>query len=391
MATTLVINTGSSSKKYALYKDGAAVLTCRFERSSAGVEFCSVIDGVQQVCVPRTESEYKDAFAQVLALAEARSLIASPKDISRVGVRIVAPGSRFAKHALIDEEFLAGVLLQVDRAPVHLPNALFEIDRVRALLPNAKLIAVSDSAFHGTIPPHVRNFSIAAADAKRLDLYRFGYHGLSAASVVAKLPRIVGALPDRIVVCHVGSGVSVTALKSGVSVDTTMGYAPGGGVIMSSRAGDLEPAALLALMEADQLTPAEAGRYVQTRGGLFGISGETDLRLILKRYAEHDEDAGRALDAFLYQLCAAVGAYVAALGGIDALVLTATAMERNSDLRRRFVERLAAFDIQIDAALNDATVGRDGIISIAGTAPAVYVVRTEEMKEMARITDAMQF
>lgn len=386
MATTLVVNPGSSSKKYALYCNSKAVLTCRFERVGAGLELCTTIDGVQQKCSPLTESEYVDAISHVLSIARDRNLVTAANPIDRIGVRVVAPGTRFTEHTVIDEEFLDAAREQAALAPVHLPGALAEIDRIRALLPETLLVSVSDSAFHTTMPRHARHFSISQNDAARLDLYRFGYHGLSVASIVAKLPLHAGAIPERTIVCHVGSGVSVTALARGVSIDTTMGYAPGGGVIMSSRAGDLEPAALLSLMEADNLTVAEASTYLQTRGGLFGLAGESDLRIILKRYAEHDVQACAALDAFLYQLTSAIGAYVAALGGIDALVLTATAMERNPDLRRRLLERLTAFGFMIDSSRNDETIGREGCLSQIGLVPAVYVLHTDEMGEMARVT-----
>ncbi len=382
MAITLVINPGSSSKKYALYDDERLLLSARFEQSGGGFERCVELDGERQICEPIDAPSYGDALGHVLSCIGSRNL-PGPEC---VGIRIVAPGRFFARHAHIDEQYVELLRGCASRAPAHIPGALTEIESVCGHLPDLPKIAISDSAFHTSMPQYARQFSIGEDDAARLDLERFGYHGLSVASVVRKVAKASGSMPQRTIVCHVGSGVSVTALKNGMSIDTTMGYAPGGGLIMSGRAGDLDAAALLAIIESDGLTPAAASDYIQRKGGFVGFTGIADLRIILKRYREHDERAGVALDAFLYRLTLAVGGYATALGGLDALVLTATAFERNAELRSLFLQRLSIFNIELDVESNERTVSHDALLTSPGCTPSVWLITTDEMGEIARLT-----
>ncbi len=383
---TLVVNPGSSSKKYALFDGERRLLSARFEQAESGFERCVELDGLRQVCEPIDAPEFRDSLGHVVSLIQSKNL----PHVERVGLRVVAPGKLFTNHVVITDEYIAALTERAVRAPAHAYGALLEIEGVRTHLPDATLYAVSDSAFHTSMPPYARQFSIPREDAHRLDLERFGYHGLSVASVTRKLSRLRGSVPENVIVCHVGSGVSVTALKNGLSVDTTMGYAPGGGLIMSGRAGDLETGALLAIIESDQLSSVEASEYVQRAGGLKALAGVSDMRVILKRYAEHDANAALALDAFLYRLTLAVGGYAAALGGLDALVLTATAFERNADLRNRLVRKLSVLVPELDYDANEQAVSRDALISAPNSTPAVYVLTTDEMGEIARITESLE-
>jgi acetate kinase len=286
---------------------------------------------------------------------------------------------------VIDDEYIAKLKVRQASAPLHIPIMLREIHNAHYHFPNVRLIAASDSAFHRDMPPRARNYSIAAKDAEELDLYRFGYHGLSVSSVVGRIHAVVGASPERMIVCHIGNGTSVTAVKKGKSVETTMGFAPATGVIMGSRAGDIDSAALLELMKAKNYRPADAELYINTNGGLQGLAGNADIRMLLERRSQGDLIAAQTLDMFSYHLQKAIAAQTVALGGLDVLVLTATASVRSSALRGLVTANLRHLGIHISQDRNELMVGKDGIISVRNSPVKVVVMRTDEMAEMAGV------
>jgi acetate kinase len=386
MGKTLIVNPGSSSKKYALFEGRRALLSMRFERTEEGFAACTAHAGEKQTCEALPREGFEDALARFLEAAIAEKVIADARGIDAVCIRVVAPGTFFQKHRRIDDAFVRALQEKEKSAPLHIPPLLYELSLLRRALPHARFVAASDSAFHAGMPEHARAYSIPPADTASLDLYRFGYHGISIASVVRKMPRI---LKDarRVILCHIGSGVSVTALLDGASIDTSMGYAPGSGLIMGSRAGDVDAGALLEIMRAQSLRPMEAETYLQSRGGLFALTGNADLRHVLAAYAKKDRKAQEAFTMFAYQLRLRIGAYIAALGGLDALVLTATAAERNPELRALLLRNLGVCGIRLDPERNDACIGRDGIISDKNSPVVVAVIANDEQAEMARIAE----
>ncbi len=385
MDTTLAINPGSSSKKYALYRDGKEVLSVVFERIGEGFGKCVEINKTRQHCEDISGTVYGEALPEVLSILTKAGIIVGPNDIARVGVRIVAPGTFFQKHRAIDAGYVKRLEEVADAAPLHIPATLDELRAVQKLLPQATVVGASDSAFHATIPAHARTYSIPEADTHAYDMYRFGYHGLSVSSVVRTVTETVGTMPSRMIVCHIGSGVSVTALKDGVSIDTTMGFAPGSGLMMGTRAGDIDPSALLYILRKKGLQGIDAERYINEMCGLRGVLGSSDLRIALDRMARGEDKAVDAVHMYLYRIQKAIGSYVMALGGLDTLVLTATAAERNPTVRALVCERLGAFGVTLDATLNEALLGKTGIISTSDSTVNVYVACTREMDAMARI------
>lgn len=385
MGVTLVINPGSSSKKYAWYQEGQRVLTVAFERTSDGIEVGTELRGVRQPIEHLGPDNYQAALERCLTKAAALELTSEAEPIEQVCIRIVAPGSYFQQHLPVTDEYVARLKQVEAAAPLHVPHMLAEIETVRTTLPDVPLVAASDSATHAHIPAIARSYSIPPEDTRTHDIYRFGYHGLSVASVIRRLPAFLGSQPPRVIVAHVGSGVSVTAFHNGQSVDTSMGFAPGTGVMMASRAGDVDTGALLELMRVKHLQLIDAHAYLQTRGGLAGLAGDSDLRRVLERRANGDEPAAAAIEQFAYLIRKQIGAYVAALGGVDALILTATAAERSSTLRERLLSGLDALGMQLSDDENEACIGRDGIISTTASPVVVAVLRTDEMGEMYRV------
>ena len=364
MSITLVVNPGSSSKKYALYSNRTLQLNAYIERTKEGFEMCTAVGGFEQGnCELVPHQGYHDSLDNFLQRAKSEGFIHANSDIKKVAIRVVAPGTYFQTHRVIDEVFMKKLRACVSLAPLHVPHIEHELQALLMVLPQAQLVSVSDSAFHSTMPESARLYSLPKKDYEEFDLYRFGYHGLSVASAVRRLHAVTGTDPKRAIVCHLGSGVSVTALRAGQSVETTMGYAPGSGLIMGSRAGDLDPGALLTIMQCRNLKPVDTQTYIQTYGGLKGIAGEADLRFLLERRAKGDKSATLAIASFVHQIRKAIGAQLLVLGGVDTIVFTATAGERSPVLRALIMENLEDIGILIDEDKNEACVSRDGVIS----------------------------
>jgi len=388
MGTTLVINPGSSSRKYALFCDGRAVAQLQFEQTNTGFEICSQMSDTKQTCQAINKSEFAEAFNQVVDVVNASLVRMSlGKRLDTIVVRVVAPGTFFQHHADINDEYIAKLKQREVSAPLHIPLIIKEINEVRKNYPAVRMIAASDSAFHSDMPPQAREYSLPLADVNEFDIHRFGYYGLSIASVVRRIHSIIGLDPERMIVCHIGNGTSVTAVKNQKSVETTMGFSPSTGLTMGSRAGDLDSAALLELMRVKNFRPSEAEMYISTNGGLVGMANDSDIRRLLDRRAQNDATATHALNVFAYNIQKAVAAETVALGGIDVLVFTATAAVRSSELRSLILDGLSHLGIQISKDRNDMLVGKDGVISVRNSAVKVVVMRTDEMGEMAQIAD----
>ena len=386
MEITLIINPGSSSKKFALYKNNISVLNAHVERTKDGFEMCTTINGTQQKNDSKSQHKFHESLNNFIDFAKENLIIQSASEINNVVVRVVAPGTPFQEHAEITDFYVKKLRDKEHTAPLHIPHIVSEIETVRKLLPDVKITAASDSAFHSTIPDHIRRFSLSENKVKNHDIYRFGYHGLSVASVVRRVHAVTGVEAKKTIVCHIGSGVSITAVKNEKSFDTTMGYAPGSGLLMGSRAGDLDTGALLTIMQAQNMKPLDAQTFIQNEGGLYGISGEEDLRLVLERRMQGDKTAKEAIQAYVYHIQKAIGGYMAVMGGLDLLVFTATAGERSSILRCLIVEELSGLGINLDSEKNELCVSRDGVISPSGADIKVAVIKTGEADEMLRVS-----
>lgn len=386
MGITLIVNPGSSSKKFALYQGEQRLVDAYVESSSDGYVLCVMIKGTQQQCSPLNRHRFHDSLMDFLTQATDLGLVRSLSEIDKAVVRVVAPGTFFQEHREIDKEYIQKLKDKESLAPLHIPHLLKEISVIKDNIPRARLIGASDSAFHSTIPDYIRNYSLPTGDVADYDLHRFGYHGLSVASVFHRVHAVTGVEPKSAVVCHIGSGVSVTAIKEGKSMDNSMGYAPGSGAIMSNRSGDVDVGVLLSLMQAKNLKPIDAETYLQSQGGLLGMANENDLRILLERRAQGDELASKTIDSFVYHIKKNIGAYAAVLGGLDMLIFTATASQRSSVLRSLVTKNLNALNITIDDERNELCIGKDGVISPYGADVKVVVIKTDESDEMYKIS-----
>lgn len=386
MGTTLVVNPGSSSKKYALFKNGQPVLELRFESTDIGFEVCLVNNGSKQVCEAIKDEDFNLAFARVSE--EVCNFLKQEnvgQKLDSVVVRVVASGTAFQRHSEINSDYLNSLKKRQNLAPLHIPTIIREVENIQKYFPDIKIIAASDSDFHSTIPSSRQNFSIPKEDGEKYDIKRFGFHGLSVSSVVRKIHGVIGIDPEKMIVCHIGNGVSVTAVKNGKSVDTTMGFSPGTGLVMGTRAGDLDTGALLEIMRVKSLKPAEAEMYLNSMGGLYGLAGDADIRRLLDKRSKNDELSTQTLNTFAYHIQKAIAASTISIGGLDVLVLTATAAVRSTELRCLILNGLKHLGVEVSEDRNNSLVGKDGVISVRNSKVKVVVMRTDEMGEMALV------
>jgi acetate kinase len=291
-----------------------------------------------------------------------------------VGHRVVHGGDRFGDAVVIDDGVVATLRDLTDLAPLHQPLALDGIAAVGRALPDVPAVACFDTAFHATLPAPAFTYALPRA-WREMGVRRYGFHGLSHAYA----SRRAGA--PRVVTCHLGAGASLAAVRDGACVDTTMGFTPLEGLVMATRAGTVDPGALVWLLrhgvDADAL---EQG--LDREGGLRGLAGDGDMRAVLAR---DDADARLALDVYVHRLRAAIAAMVAALGGLDALVFTGGVGERAAEIRARVAEGLGFLGVKLDAARN-ARAQADAEIGDDGAAVRALVVTAREDLEVARLT-----
>ena len=318
--------------------------------------------------------------------------VKSVGDINAVGHRVVHGGERFTHSVLIDEEVLRGIEDCIDLAPLHNPGNIRGIQAAREVFgPGLPQVAVFDTAFHQTLPPHAYLYALPYQWYRRHRVRRYGFHGTSHRYVAYRYRKLRGLERGQtnIITLHLGNGCSAAAIKGGDSVDTSMGMTPLEGLVMGTRSGDIDPAIMDYVGAKEGLSPQEFDSVLNKQSGLLGISGLTnDMRELLdERRESGDRRAGLAVEIFCYRVCKYVGAYLAALGGADALVFTGGIGENSAEVRARVCEGLGWMGVELDPAANEATVARrEGLISREDSRLAVYVIPTDEELLIARDT-----
>jgi acetate kinase len=364
VVNVLVLNCGSSSLKFQLLAMPAE------ERLARGV-------------VERIDGEYVDAVQRALDEAGARS----GTRIDAVGHRIVHGGHRFTEAVVIDEEVTAALDALADLAPLHNGPGVAGIRAARAVLEaRVPMVAAFDTAFHVTMPPRAARYALPYELAERHHVRRYGFHGLSYRYVTGRYASLTSTPVSRatFVALHLGNGCSAVAVRDGVSVDTSMGFTPLEGLVMGTRAGDVDPSVIGHLARAEGVAEAEVESWLNERSGLLGVSGRSgDMRDLLASEA-NDARAALAVDLFCYRARKYVGAYLAALGGAQAVVFTGGIGEHNPQVRRRICEDMAWCGLTLDERRNRATVGTEGVISADGAAVGAYVIPTDEELIIAR-------
>lgn len=387
MKKILIVNAGSASKKYAVYDGDAELFRAHFERGKDGFVVTEYADGAHDARAI-SDAEYAQSARRFYDDCVARGIV-QEDEIVAVGFRVVAPGEYFNASRIIDDAYMRKLEDAYEIAPLHVRAVMEEIRACAAFLPEVPRIGVSDSAFHATIPEYARLYALPIEDSRALGIYRFGYHGISIRSALDATERLTGAIPERMIVCHLGSGASVTAVRGGASIDTSMGFTPLEGLVMATRVGDIDAGALIHVGKTKGLSYDQLDEYLNHACGVHGLSGGGDggVRELLEREAAGDADARRALGVFIYRIKKYIGAYIAALGGCDALVFTGTIGERSAPIRARVCDGLEMFGIALDDAQNSAITGdADGFIGRKDGAARIVVVRADEMRQIAKET-----
>lgn len=380
----LVVNPGSSSRKYALFSGEEKLASINFEFEDGGV--VSKTEYADQKQVKKYEdSDLATVSRYVLPTLHEFNIINENDKIDVIGVRLVAPSKRFAQDELVTDEIEADLEIVQQRAPLHVKTVQQEVKQLRTYLSDTPIIVISDSAFHATKPAKAWHYGIDTDLADKIDVKRYCFHGISVGSVVRHLQE-KNILAPKTVVCHIGSGSSITAVENGKSIENTMGYTPLEGVMMATRCGNIDVSAALAIKRELQLSDDGLEEYLNKKSGLIGVSGSSnDIRQLLASEEQGDEKAKLALEMYVYRMQQAIGQMVASLGGIDCLVFTATIGERSSIIRSRILDNLGYLGLTYDTAKNDQTFEPVAATNI-GTNPdkPVLVISTDEAAEIAR-------
>ncbi len=385
----LIINTGSASKKYAFYEGERELMRAHFEKENT--EFIVTIgnDNAEEKKIVSPD-DFTDATGYFVNWLLDKKTIEDSGQIDVAGLRIVAPGTFFLDNHLINDEYLAKLQQAKQEAPLHIGPVMAEIDNLQKVLPNIKTAGISDSTFHKTMPSKARQYSIPAGDASQFDIYRYGYHGISFSSISRKIKKILGKIPPRIIICHLGSGSSLVALKDGESIDTTMGFTPLEGLVMSTRVGNIDAGAVIYLAQKTNMSLESLESYFNFECGLKGISEKSDdIRELIDMEDEGDEKAKLALDTYAHHVKKYIGAYMAELNGLDLLVFSATVGERSFIMRSRICDGLENLGIILDSEKNNQTVGKDNFINTNESGVKIAVLTTNEMEEIRRETEAV--
>lgn len=391
----LVVNCGSSSIKYKLYEmDDQSVLAAGgIEKVGLeGAFLKTTIKGEKKIiyfdCPTHTEG-IKMMF-DTLTHPE-YGAVKNINEISAAGHRIVAGGT-FTESKLVTPEMLEEWKGFMDLAPLHNPAHLKGYEAVKALLPELPQVFVFDTSFHQTMPAKAYMYAVPYKYYEENRIRRWGAHGTSHRFVTARVAEVLGvkAEDQKIVSCHIGNGASVSAVDHGKCVDTSMGLTPLEGLMMGSRSGDVDPSAVIAIMKAEGFTPDEMANVLNKKSGLLGISGvSSDMREVEAAVEAGNERARLAVDMYGYRIRKYIGAYAAAMGGVDTIIFTAGVGEHQWDVRQASVSGLEFLGVKLDEAKNRANNGEEEIISTPDSRVKVVVVPTDEELLIASDTLAL--
>jgi len=357
----LALNCGSSSVKYKVYSwEKKQTLT-------KGI--------VERIGIAGGPPNHREALREVIS--------GLSYEISAVGHRVVHGGEKFKSSVLIDDEVLEAIRSVQDLAPLHNPPNIAGIEAAKEVLPNIPHIAVFDTAFHQTMPESAFLYPVPYEWYKMYGVRRYGFHGTSHLYVSRRAAVLLGKPPSdvNLITMHIGNGVSITAVKEGISVDTSMGLTPLEGAVMGTRSGDIDPAIILFMIEKEGFYAEEIDSILNKKSGLLGITGKyMDRRDIEKAAAAGDRRSQLAIEIEAYRLKKYIGAYLAGLGKVDAIVFTAGAGELNPMLREKVLEGLEGIGIKLNEGLNAKTRTREKetLISAEDSPIKIYVIPTDE-------------
>lgn len=392
-----MLNCGSSSVKYKLINvdDKKTLAEGGVEKIGIPGSFLKfrLPDGSKKV-IDEVIPDHRKAIMDILNILTdpTYGCISSFKEIDAVGHRVVHGGEKFNKSVLINDEVIEKIKECYDVAPLHNPVNMAGIDAITELMPGVPQVAVFDTAFHQTMPAEAYMYALPYELYTKYSVRRFGFHGTSHRYVARRVCDFLGVPYEnqRIITCHIGNGGSITAVKDGKSIDTSMGLTPVEGLMMGTRVGDVDPGALTFIMDKEHLDTKQLSNLINKKSGVLGISGiSSDMRDIDAAIAEGNERAKLALDMYIYRIIKYIGAYTAVLNGVDIIVFTGGVGENQQPLRKAVCEHLSYLGVKIDDAVNASSRGEEKVISVADSKVKVVVIPTDEELMIARDTEAI--
>ena len=391
----LVINCGSSSLKYQLIDSQTESVLAKGLCERIGIDGRLVYEktGCDKEVTEAAMPTHKQAIQLVLeALVNpATGAIADLSAIDAVGHRVVHGGEKFASSTVLTDEVIAVIEECNDLAPLHNPANLIGIRACQELMPNVPMVAVFDTAFHQTMPEVAYMYGLPYEYYEKYSVRRYGFHGTSHSYVSKRAADILGKDYSELktIVCHLGNGASICAVNGGKSVDTSMGLTPLEGLIMGTRSGDVDPSILDFIAQKENLTLPEVMNVLNKKSGVEGVSGvSSDFRDLAAAAAEGNKRAALAIDAFAYRVVKYIGAYVAAMNGVDAICFTAGLGENDAAIRAKIVANLEYLGIAIDEEANNIR-GKEVVISTADSKVKVLTIPTNEELAICRETVAL--
>ncbi|OHA46473.1 MAG: hypothetical protein A2541_01980 [Candidatus Taylorbacteria bacterium RIFOXYD2_FULL_36_9] len=407
----LIVNRGSASEKYAVDEGEKCLAFLHLEKAeNEKCDFVSslYISGQETAGQPSplngrpnrsedspaisciTKKEYENSLNYALNLFIEKKIIANKEEITGIGIRVVAPGKYFQGDKIIDKVYLKEIKKVLAEAPLHILPTYEAIKDLKKTFKNIPIVGVSDSDFHKTIPDQAKYYGLPWAETQKYQIERYGYHGISVESILNKMKAEKteeGQIPKKLIICHIGSGASVTAVKDGQSIENSMGFTPLEGVMMATRAGNIDPGALAYLSERLGLKGKKLKEYLNKKCGLLGVSEQSsDVRDLLKLEREGNTQAKLALDMYVYHLQKQIGSYYVVLGGLDMIIFTATVGERSFIMRERICADLEMLGLKLDKEKNNQSEGINALISTSDSQVKILVRKTDEMRQIARDT-----
>ena len=387
----LVINSGSSSIKYQLFKMPLQQPVCSGLVERIGIEGSFIKHSVfknQEKTVIAIEafiSNHGEGLKQVLALLSEgeHAVISKPEDVVAVGHRVVHGGEHFAGATLINDEVKQQIRKLFSLAPLHNPVNYKCIEVAEQTFTSAKQVAVFDTAFHQTIPRQAFRYAIPEWYYKEHSIRVYGFHGTSHKYVSEQAIHSLGKADSKIISIHLGNGCSITAIKNGQSIDTSMGFGPLSGLVMGTRSGDIDPSVIFHLMEHAGYTLEQLSTLLNKQSGLLGVGGSSDMRDIRKLITEGNENAKLAIELYAYRIKKFIGSYAAVLNGIDAIIFTAGVGENDLEMRAAVCKELNYLGIELDEAKNKGYKQELTDISRADSKVKILVIPTNEEYEIA--------
>lgn len=392
----LVLNCGSSSVKYKLIEIKANKVLAEggIEKIGLPDAFIKFKFGNEKIQQDLDINDHVGAIKSILdnLTSKEYGCIKNFKEIDAVGHRVVHGGEKFNKSVLINDEVIAKIKECYGIAPLHNPVNMAGIDAINEVLPEVPQVGVFDTAFHQTMPAKSYMYALPYKYYAEDGVRRYGFHGTSHRYVSQRVCEFLGVEPKgkKIITCHVGNGGSITAVKDGKSIDTSMGLTPTEGLMMGTRCGDVDPGALIFLMDKHNLSSKDMLNMVNKESGLAGVSGvSSDMREITAAAKQGNEKAILSLEMYEQRITKYVGAFAAEMGGVDIIVFTGGVGEHQSSTRANVCKPLRFMGVEIDDAANDANNGDEGIISTPNSAVKVVVIPTDEEYMIAKDTEAI--